>query len=125
MTCQHFGLHLDYLIMLFGTIQSIYIYLCTPHGISKSFYTSTPSKLFQDSIQGNNVASIAWFISSIFLVRFLYLHNMVPSHSTPTSLISYTLAGLLYVDDADLFIRNNSIESLVVIVSYAQKTLDL
>ena len=101
------------------------MYLYTAYRISSSYYIGTSSKPFQGGIQGNSVVLVAWFILSIFLVRFLYLHKLVLSHTTPISLISYTLASLLYVDDTDVFIRNLGSKSISDISSRAQKTLDL
>ena len=73
----------------------------------------------------NGAASVMWFIISIFLVRYLYLHKAIPSHVTPISLITYSLAGLLYIDNIDLFIRNTGTETESQIISRAQLTLDL
>ena len=46
LTCQHFGLNLEYLLLLFGIIQILKMYLRTSFGLSMQFYTGTKSLPF-------------------------------------------------------------------------------
>ena len=50
LTCQHFGLNLEYLLLLFGIIQILKMYLRTSFGLSTQFYTRTKSLPFQGGV---------------------------------------------------------------------------
>ena len=47
---QHFRAQLEYLLVLFFTIQTIKIFLRTSFGVSSSFYTGSKDKPFQGAI---------------------------------------------------------------------------
>jgi len=50
LTYRYSGLQLEYILVLFSSIQSIRMYLITSFSISISYYAGTYSKLFQGSI---------------------------------------------------------------------------
>ena len=56
MACQHFGLSLEYILLLFGTIQTLKMFLRTSYRISSSYYTGLALQPFQRGVQGNGVA---------------------------------------------------------------------
>jgi len=56
--CEAQGLPLGYLLILFGTIQSIEIHLRTGYGVSQSSYTSTKLRPFQGDLQGNGAVPV-------------------------------------------------------------------
>ena len=50
LACQHFGLHMNYIIILLMTIQQMQMHVRTSFGISKGYYEGTKSKPFQGAI---------------------------------------------------------------------------
>ena len=111
MSNQHFGVQLEYLLVLFTIIQSIKMCLRTSFGTSSSFYTGSKEKLFQGETRNNREAPPIWLIISIFLVMHLYESKWISVRQTPMSLMSQKLTGFLYVDDTDLVAINNVRES--------------
>ena len=71
MKYQHFGVQVEYLLVLFSTMQSIKIFLRTSFGVSTKF-TGTKDKPFQGAIQGNGSDLTICLILSISLFRYLY-----------------------------------------------------
>ena len=57
-TCQHFGLQIEYLLMLFGTIQIMKMFMKTSFKVSEKYYTETQLQQFQGAIQGNGAVSL-------------------------------------------------------------------
>ena len=56
--CQHFEVQLEYLLVLFSTIQIIKMYLRTSFGLSEGFYTDSDLFSFQGGVQGNRAAPL-------------------------------------------------------------------
>ena len=77
MVCQHFSLSLEYLLILFGTIQTLKIFLRTSFSLLLSYYTETKALSFQGGEQENGATPLTWLIISIFLVRYLYSSKFV------------------------------------------------
>ena len=120
MACQHFGLQLECLMTLFGTIQTIKMFLCTSFGVSEQFYTRTSVLLFQGRVQGNEATPPLWLTLSIMIVRYLYASKWVSVRKTVMSQSAYSIAGSLYVDDTYLIAMNKGDEPEDTIVARAQ-----
>ena len=119
MTCRHFELQIEYILILFSSIQSIRMYLKTSFGISTLYYTGTSDRPFQGGIQESSYAEANWILITIFLVYYLYSKKMILISKTPISQMCYQIASLLYVDDTDLPLHNKGNESVVEIVARA------
>ena len=50
LTCQHFGLSLEYLLLLFGIMKSLKMFLRTSYRVSSKFYTGTKELPFQGGV---------------------------------------------------------------------------
>ena len=71
LSSRFFGLELEYLLILFQSIQLMKMYLRTAFRILSKFYSGSLDSLFCSAVQGNKVAPALWLIVSIFLVRYL------------------------------------------------------
>ena len=89
MVCQHFRLQLEYLMTLFGTIQTIKIFLHISFGVLEQFYTRTVALPFQGGVQGNRAALPLQLILLIMLVRYLYASKQVSVRQTVISKTMY------------------------------------
>ena len=120
---QYFGMEICYLLVLFRTIQSMKMHLRTAFGVSTTFYSSD-SQPFQGAVQGNGAAPALWLIISIFLIRYLHQQKVVTAITSPISKLCQYLAALLYVDDTDLYVFNNGVNSTQEIILKAQRLLN-
>ena len=100
------------------------MFLRTLFGISQHFYSGSDEQPFQGMVQGNGAAPPVWLIISIFLVRYLYSKRVVSHLMIPISGLVVALAALIYVDDTDLYVFNDSNSSAEEVVNKAQVLVD-
>ena len=104
---QHFGVQLEYLIVLFATMQLIKMFLRTSYGVSERFCTGSQESPFQGAAQGSGDTPPIWLILSVFIFFYLCDSKLVPFCKRPMSLATYQIAAPLHADDADLVSLNN------------------
>ena len=56
LACRYFRLQVEYIMILFKSIQIIRMYLMTCFRVSSLYYTETSTKPFQGGIQGSSSA---------------------------------------------------------------------
>ena len=84
-------------MLLFGTVQTLKMFLCTSFDLSSFFYTSTKALPFQDRVQGNRAIPSIWLIISILLIRYLYSSQFISISKTVMIKIAFQLvAQILY-----------------------------
>ena len=106
LTVQHFGVQLNYVLVLLKATQNMLMHLQTAHGFSASAYSRTTIAPFQGAAQDSRVAPVLWLAISIVLVRCMCTLGLVSEHCTPISGTGFQLAALTCVDDVDLNVLN-------------------
>ena len=106
LTAQHFGIQINYILVLLKAIQNMTIHLQIAYRVSSLAYSGSNLIPFQRVVQGNEATLVLWLIISILLIRYLYALGLVSKHSTLISGIVFQLATLIYVDNTDLNILN-------------------
>ena len=95
LTAQHFGVNVDYIMVLLKSIQYVTMFLQTSFGACYPSYSGTSSLPFQNSCKRNDADPVLWLMISVILVRCLYLKGLVSHHVTPISRTIFSLAALL------------------------------
>ena len=95
LTAQHFGVNVDYIMVLLKSIQHVTMFLQTSFGACYPSYSGTSSLPFQNSCKRNDADPVLWLMISVILVRCLYLKGLVSHHVTPISRTIFSLAALL------------------------------
>jgi hypothetical protein len=88
---------------MLASIQHMRFYLCTGHGESIGFMTAVVGSIIQGLCQGNSAAPAGWLLISAVLIKVYKSLGHGAFFQTPISRESYDTAGVLYVDDINLF----------------------
>ena len=123
MTCQHFGLPLDFVTNFFGTIKNMKIYLMIAHGMSTNFYSGQYLS-FQGLTQENAAASPGFLFIVIISIKYLLYEKLIPESMLPITNKKSSLAGQIFVNDSEFSITNEGNESELQIGSTPQEALD-
>ena len=116
-------LSIEYLAILFRTIQAMQMHLHTSFGISNYHYSETKLLPFQGVIQGNKATPVLQLILLILLIQYLYHLQLVLQSITLVLLTTFQIAALLYANDTNIIVRNDGTESKEEILIKAQKML--
>ena len=105
---QAFGVFVSAVIVMLSSIQHMKFYLRTGLGESAGFMTAVLGSIIQGLCQGNSAAPAGWSLISAVLVNVYKSLGHGAYFVTPISRKEYDTAGVLYVDDVDLFtMRSN------------------
>jgi hypothetical protein len=96
------------MVMLLS-IQHMKFYLRTGLGESVGFMTAVIGSIIQGLCQGNTAAPAGWSHISAVLLRVYKRFGHGAKFTTAISCRSFDTAGVLYVDDVDLFVMNLSL----------------
>jgi len=84
-------------------------FLCTAYGDNFTFYGGGLDVLtFQGVCQGNGVGLAVLLALSICFIHMLYTYGHTSTITSTLTISTLTLSGLLFVDNIDLFILENS-----------------
>ena len=123
LSAQYFGLDVTYLLVLFGIIKLIKIYLCMLFKVLRQFCTRDNCQLFQGVDQSNSIALSLQLIIAIILVRYVCSRRVAAQIIALILNAIILLAALLYPDDTDLYVFNQGMESIEKIVRKIQALL--
>lgn len=103
---QAFGVYITMVSAMLTTIQNMKFFLRTGFGESTVYMTAVLGAIIHGLCQGNTAAPAGWsLISAILLAAYKRMgHGAVVE--TPISRMEDTSAGVLFVDDVDLFVMN-------------------
>ena len=121
---QHFGLHLQHLLLLLKTTQSMNVFLQTAYGTSPSTYSIPRPRILQGPMQGNGAAPVLWIMMSIILIKYLYLKCLYAPQYSPMSQMIFIMIALMCVDDTHLNVLNAEGKSKLEVIEAGQRTLD-
>ena len=124
--CQRWGVPLEPIRSMLGTIQSMKFFLRTGFGDSDDFYGGTPRQgelPFQGICQGNGGGPAIWLTASAVLVMLLKRWGHITELRTCLTQIVTQFVGLLFVDDTDLIKMaedpNTPVEDVIEAISAA------
>lgn len=100
---QAFGVFITAVIVMLASIQHMRFYLCTGLGESIGFMTAVLGSIIQGLCQGNSAAPAGWSLISAVLIKVYKSLGHGSFFQTLISRESYDTAGVLYVDDVDIF----------------------
>ena len=91
---------------MLGSIQQMKFYLRTGFGKSKEYMTALLGSIIQGLCQGNAHAPAGWSLISAVLINVYKSFGQGAHFTTPILRKEHSTAGVLYVDDVDLFSMN-------------------
>jgi hypothetical protein len=100
---QTFGVFISAVTMMLASIQHLKFYLPTGLGESAGFMTALIGSIIQGLCQGNSAAPAGWSLISAVLVKVYKSLGHGAYFTTPITGDTYDTAGVLYVNDANLF----------------------
>ena len=105
---QTFGVFISAVTVMLASIQHLKFYLPTGLGESAGFMTALIGSIIQGLCQGNSAAPAGWSLISAVLVKVYKSLGHGAYFTTPITGDTYDTAGVLYVDDVNLFtMRSN------------------
>eukprot|EP00956_Cyclotella_meneghiniana_P021783 scaffold40187_cov45-Cyclotella_meneghiniana.AAC.1 len=104
---QAFGVFITAVMVMLGSIQHMKFYLRTGFGESKEYMTALLGMIIQGLCQGNAAAPAGWSLISAVLINVYKSFGHGAHFTTPISRKDHSTAGVLYVDDVDLFSMNS------------------
>lgn len=102
MVFQSFGVPQEAVVSMLSAIQEMKFFLQTAYGDSKGFAGSTIQAKTQGLCQGNGAAPAGWAVISITIINAHKRKGCGGHFVCPISALKGHLAGILFVDDADL-----------------------
>ena len=117
LTAQHFGVHVDYSLVLLKDIQSMSIFcrlLLAYHLLSTLVQHPFPLKV---PVKAMVLILCLWLIISFMILRYLHLKVLVSQHFTPISRSIFILAYLVHVDDTDVNVLNFSNKPIAELIT--------
>ena len=75
MATEHLGIPQQATACMLATIKGMHFFICTAHGISSGFYTSTAAALLLGVLQGSGAAPCIWISLSCILLQALQSHT--------------------------------------------------
>ena len=103
---QAFGVNVNTVSTMLGTIEEMKFFLRTAYGDSTSFAGSTIHMKTQGLCQGNGAAPAGWAVVSIVILDAHKQEKHGATFRCPITDRSKTLAAILFVDDTDLLHMN-------------------
>eukprot|EP00956_Cyclotella_meneghiniana_P024659 scaffold49823_cov73-Cyclotella_meneghiniana.AAC.1 len=100
------GVFITAVAVMLGSIQRMKFYLRTACE-SQEYMTALLGKIIQGLCQGNAAASARWSLISTVVVNVYKSFGHGAHFTTPISRNEHCTAGVLYVDDVDLFSMNS------------------
>ena len=110
---------------MLATIQGMKFFICTAHGVSPGFFTSTLSALILGVLQGSGAAPCIWLSISCVLLHALSTHTTGFQATCPCYSKTSKRPGEPFVDDTDLWLTSTSSSSNVTLITSMQKVAQL
>ena len=117
---QFEGAPLSSLMMMFGVIQSMVLFIRTTFGDSSSSYGGLQNISFQGGCQGNGACPALLLIISMYLVLLMKEEGHTLVIHSPLSGIILLLVGFLFVDDTDLVVMGNKNDEDMMVHNHLQ-----
>ena len=110
---------------MLATIQGMKFFICTAHGVTPGFFTSTLSALILGVLPGSGAAPCIWLSISCVLLHALSTHTtgfqaMCPRYSKTSKCL-----GGAFVDNTDLWLTSTSSSSSGTLIYSMQKVAQL
>jgi hypothetical protein len=106
---QAVGVFITAVIAMLSSIQHMKFYLRTGLGESVGFMTAVIGSIIQGLCQGNSAAPAGWSLISAVLIKVYKSFGHGAYFVTPISRQQHDTAGVLYVDDVDLFTMRSAL----------------
>ena len=100
---QRMGVPVNAVKTMFETTHNMRFYLRTAYGDSTASYGGTEDDPFQGVCQGNGGGPATWLAISAVLVNMMHSEGLTATIKAALTGVTYTLIGLIFVDDTDLF----------------------
>ena len=117
------GVHSGAIVAMLRSIQLMKFFLRTGWGESSSFIGGDILRILHGLCQGNGAAPASWLIVSSILVRAYKTMGFGASMQAPITRVWLDTAGVIFVDDTDLFIMHECSRSGLDIFYEAQDSL--
>ena len=108
MATEHLGMPQQATARMLATNKVMHFFICTAHGISPGFYTSTAAALNLGVLQGSRAAPSIWISLSCILLQVLQSHTTGFQVSCPHNTRTSQRPGEAYVGDTDLWLTGIS-----------------
>lgn len=108
---QAFGVGITAITAMLASIQTMKFYLRTGLGESLGYMSAIAGSIIQGLCQGNTAAPAGWSLISAVLIKVYKRMGHGAVYETPITRRRHNTAGVLYVDDVDLFSMNSSLTS--------------
>ena len=106
---QAFGVGITAITAMLASIQHMRFYLRTGLGESLGYMSAAAGSIIQGLCQGNTAAPAGWSLISAVLIKVYKSLGHGAFYETPISRAKHNTAGVLYVDDVDLFTMNSAL----------------
>ena len=107
------GVDLGAVISMLRSIQLMKFFLRTGWGESETYIGGNAEKILHGLCQGNGAAPASWLALSSILVRIYRAMGFGAKMESPVTRAQLDVAGVLYVDDTDLYIMDECLKSPV------------
>ena len=125
MAIERLGMPPTASVCMLATIQGMKFFICTAHGVSPGFFTSTLSALILGVLQGSGAAPCIWLSISCVLLHALSSHTTGFQATCPCYSKISKRPGEAFVDDTDLWLTSTSSSSNGTLITSMQKVAQL
>ena len=108
---QAVGVLISAIMVMLLSIQNMKFYLRTGLGESAAFMSAVIGSIIQGLCQGNTAAPAGWSLISAVILKVYKLFGHGAHLTSPITRRDSCTAGVLFVDDVDLFTMNSALTS--------------